>query len=74
MRLIKNTAKNAAELYKLLAGSNTVYYKRLGMVQINKFDLLLNPAADYATVYTHDGSDYDVYIDEIKEIVEFDLN
>ena len=74
MKLIKNTASNAAELYKLLAGSNTVYYQRLGMVQINKLSLLTNPAADYATVYTHDGSDYDVYIDEIKEIVEFDLN
>ena len=74
MRLIKNTAKNAAELYKLLSGSNTVYYKRLGMVSINKYELLLNPAADYATVYTKDGSDYGIYIDEIKGIVEFDLN
>jgi hypothetical protein len=74
MRLIKNTASNAAELYKLLAGSNTVYYQRLGMVQINKLTLLTNPAGLVATVYTHDGSDYNVYIDEIKEILEFDLN
>jgi hypothetical protein len=74
MRLIKNTATNAAELYKLLAGSNTVYYKRLGMVQIDKLELLTNPASDGATVYTRDGSDYGIYISEIAEVVEFDLN
>jgi hypothetical protein len=44
------------------------------MVQINKLTLLTNPAGLVATVYTHDGSDYDVCINEIKEIVEFDLN
>ena len=74
MRLIKNTATNAAELYKLLGNGNTVYSKRLGPVQINKLSLLTNPACDYVTVYTQDGSDYDEYIDELKAIVEFNLN
>jgi len=74
MRLIKNTATNAAELYKLLGNNNTVYYKRLGMVHVNRFDLLTNPASDGVVVYTHDGSDYEIYINEIVEVVEFDLN
>jgi hypothetical protein len=74
MRLIKNTATNAAELYKLLAGNNTVYYRRLGMVQINRRELLTNPASDGAIVYTRDGSDYEVYIKDITEVIEFDLN
>jgi hypothetical protein len=74
MRLIKNTATNAAELYKLLGNNNTVYYKRLGMVHVNKKELLCNPASDGVVVYTHDGSDYEIYINEVIEIVEFDLN
>jgi len=74
MRLIKNTATNAAELYKLLAGSNTVYYKRLGMVQINKLELLTNPASNGVIVYTRDGSDYEIYISDIADVLEFDLN
>jgi hypothetical protein len=74
MRIIKNTAVNAAELYKLLTNSNTVYYTRLGMVQVNKYYLLTNPASDSVTVYTHDGSDYDIYIKEIKGVIDFSPN
>lgn len=74
MKAIKNTALNAAQLYKLLGNSNTVYYNRLGYVQVNKHSLLMNPAGDSVTVYTQDGSDYDVYINEIKGIIDFDLN
>jgi hypothetical protein len=74
MRLIKNTATNAAELYKLLGNNNTVYYKRLGMVQVNKLKLLINPADDGVVVYTHDGSDYEIYIKEISEVIDLNLN
>lgn len=74
MRLIKNTASNAAELYKLLGNNNTVYYKRLGMVQVNKLELLENPASNIVVVYTHDGSDYSIFIQDIVEVFEFDLN
>ena len=71
MRIIPNNALNAAELYKLLGNSKTVYYNRLGPVQINKFDLLTNPASDSVTVYTQDGSDYEIYINEIRGIVDY---
>ena len=74
MRLIKNTASNAAELYKLLGNNNTVYYKRLGMVQVNKLELLENPASGAVVVYTHDGSDYSIFIQDIVEVFDFDLN
>ena len=74
MRLIKNTALNAAELYKLLGNNNTVYYKRLGMVQVNKLELLENPASNVVVVYTHDGSDYSIFINDIVEVFDFDLN
>lgn len=74
MRIIKNTALNAAQLYKLLGNGNTVYYKRLGCVQVDKHSLLTNPASDSTTVYTDDGSDYDVAILEIHGVIDFDLN
>jgi hypothetical protein len=74
MRLIKNTATNAAELYKLLGNNKTVYYKRLGMVHVNKFDLLTNPANDGVVVYTRDGSDYEIYIKEIAGVIDLNLN
>jgi len=74
MRLIKNTALNAAELYKLLKAGNTVYHKRLGPVQVNKLELLTNPASDAVTVYTRDGSDYESFIESIDMILDYEPN
>ena len=74
MQLIKNTASNAAELYKLLGNNKMVYYNRLGPTHIDKSKLLLNPASNSVTVYTKDGSDYDVYINEITAIINQNLN
>jgi len=74
MNLIKNTATNAAELYKLLGNNKTVYHNRLGPVHVNKLEMLTNPASSVVTVYTHDGSDYDTNIVELKGIVNFNNN
>ncbi len=74
MLILKNTATNAAELYKLLGNSKIVYHKRLGPVHVNKLEMLTNPASAVVTVYTHDGSDYDTSIVELKGIVDFNNN
>jgi hypothetical protein len=74
MLILKNTATNAAELYKLLGNSKIVYHKRLGPVHVNKLEMLTNPASDVVTVYTQDGSDYDTSIVELKGIVDFNNN
>jgi hypothetical protein len=74
MLILKNTATNAAELYKLLGNSKIVYHKRLGPVHVNKLAMLTNPASNVVTVYTHDGSDYDTNIVELKGIVDFNNN
>jgi len=46
----------------------------LGMVQVNKLELLENPASNIVVVYTHDGSDYSIFINDIVEVFDFDLN
>ena len=74
MNLIKNTATNAAELYKQLSNGRMVYHKRLGPVHVNKMELLTNPASTSLTCYTQDGSDCGMYIDEIKGLIEVRLN
>ena len=74
MNLIKNTATNAAELYKQLVSGRMVYHKRLGPVHVNKMELLTNPASTSVTCYTHDGSDYDTYISDIKGFINCNLN
>ena len=73
MRLIKNNANNAAELYKLL-GNNKTVLTQYGIVHVNKFDLLSNPANDSVVVYTKDGSDYEIYIRYVLSVVDMDLN
>jgi hypothetical protein len=74
MNLIKNTATNAAELYKQLSNGRMVYHKRLGPVHVNKMELLTNPASTSVTCYTHDGSDYGIYISEIRGFINCSLN
>ncbi len=74
MLILKNTATNAAELYKLLGSNRMVYHKRLGPVHVNKLDMLTNPASAVVTVYTQDGSDYDTSIVELKGIINLNCN
>jgi len=75
MRLIKNVASNRAELYKLLGNNNTVIRGNLyPYPQINRMDLLEDPASTSIVLYAKDGADYEVYIKSITHIVDFDLN
>jgi hypothetical protein len=74
MRLIRNTASNAAELYKLLGNNNTVFHGYYGHVQVNRYSLLINPAADSIIVYAHDGSEYNVYIRSILTVLDYECN
>jgi hypothetical protein len=71
MKVIKNTATNCAELYKLLGQGNRVEYKNFfPNPSIDKLSLLTNPAGDSVVLYTRDGSDYSVYISEIKNLIQ----
>lgn len=71
MKLIKNTATNCAELYKLLGQGNRVEYKNFfPNPSIDKLSLLFNPAGDSVVLYTRDGSDHTVYIKDIKNVMQ----
>jgi len=75
MSLIKNTATNAAELYKLLSKADAIQHPAFWPnPHFNKNELLLNPASRTMTVYERDGSDYTIEIASIKNIVTYDLN
>jgi hypothetical protein len=75
MSLIKNTATNAAELYKLLSKADAIQHPAFWPnPHFNKNELLLNPASKTMTVYERDGSDYTIEIASIKNIVTYDLN
>jgi hypothetical protein len=75
MNLIKNTATNAAELYKLLGNNNTIKHPSFyPNPQLDRHGLLLNPASKTVTVYEHDGSDYTINISEITNSVNYNLN
>lgn len=75
MSLIKNTATNAAELYKLLTNADAIQHPAFWPnPSFNKLELLLNPASKTMTVYERDGSDYTIEISSIKNIVTYDLN
>ena len=74
MSLTKNTATNAAELYKLLTNANAIQHPSFWPnPSFNKNELLLNPASKTITVYERDGSDYTISIESIKNIVTYDL-
>ncbi len=67
---IKNTATTRAELYKLLNGNNMIMHKSFWPNPVlNREELLTNPAATSVTVYTRDGSDYEIYISNITEVL-----
>jgi hypothetical protein len=75
MSLIKNTATNAAELYKLLTNADAIQCQGFWPnPSFNKNELLLNPASKTITVYERDGSDYTVTIANIINIVTYELN
>lgn len=74
MKLIRNTASNAAELHKLLGNNNSVFTMNFGHVQVNRYSLLANPTANAIIVYSHDGSDYEVYIKSILTILDYECN
>ena len=75
MSLIKNTATNAAELYKLLSKADAIQHPAFWPnPHFNKNELLLNPASKTMTVYERDGSDYTIEIASIRNIVTYDLN
>lgn len=75
MSLTKNTATNAAELYKLLSKADAIQLPSFWPnPSFNKLDLLLNPASKTMAVYERDGSDYTIEIASIKNIVTYDLN
>ena len=73
MSLIKNTATNAAELYKLLSKADAIQHPAFWPnPHFNKNELLLNPASKTMTVYERDGSDYTISIASIKHIVTYE--
>jgi hypothetical protein len=73
MSLTKNTATNAAELYKLLTNADAIHHPSFWPnPHFNKTELLLNPASKTMTVYERDGSDYTISIASIKHIVTYE--
>ena len=73
MSLIKNTATNAAELYKLLSKADAIQHPSFWPnPSFNKNELLLNPASKTMTVYERDGSDYTIEIGSIQNIVTYE--
>jgi hypothetical protein len=73
MSLVKNTATNAAELYKLLSKADAIQHPSFWPNPgLNRMDLLLNPAATDAVVYERDGSDYTISIKSITNIVTYE--
>jgi len=75
MSLTKNTATNAAELYKLLTNADAIQHPSFWPnPHFNKTELLLNPASKTMTVYERDGSDYTISIESISAIVTYEIN
>ena len=73
MSLTKNTATNAAELYKLLTNADAIQHPSFWPNPcFNKTELLLNPASKTMTVYERDGSDYTISIASIEHIVTYE--
>ena len=74
MSLIKNTATNAGELYKLLANADAIQHPSFWPnPSFNKKDLLLSPDDTDMVVYTRDGSDYTINIKNITNIVKYEI-
>ena len=75
MSLTKNTATNAAELYKLLINADAIQHPSFWPnPSFNRTELLLNPASKTMTVYERDGSDYTISIESIQNIITYETN
>ena len=69
-KAIKNTATTRAELYKLLNGNNMIVHKRFWPNPVlNLQELLNDPTSTSVTVYERDGSDSEIYISNITDVI-----
>jgi len=69
-KAIKNTATTRAELYKLLNGNNMIVHKHFWPNPVlNLQELLNDPTGTSVTVYERDGSDSEIYISNITDVI-----
>lgn len=60
---------NRAELYRYMRMNNISKFYTMGSwMTINQNDLLSNPACDWVTLWSRDGSDYNVNIEKLTAV------